>query len=77
MTRNAKGEWRSADFIKIERAKHLIGAHYRAELKRRLETLGYATEQTMVGSVPASKSPATARPPLGPSRPAGRRLWRG
>ncbi len=52
MTQNSQGEWRSADFIKIERAKHLIGAHYRAELKRRLETLGYATEQTMVGSVP-------------------------
>ena len=52
MTRNAEGEWRSADFIKIERTKHLIGAHYRGELKRRLEALGYATEQTMVGSVP-------------------------
>ena len=52
MTRNQKGEWRSADFIKIERARHLIGAHYRGELKRRLEALGYATEQTMVGSVP-------------------------
>ncbi|MDE0417755.1 MAG: relaxase domain-containing protein [bacterium] len=52
MTRNAEGEWRSADFIKIERSKHLIGAHYRGELKRRLEALGYATEQTMVGSVP-------------------------
>ncbi len=52
MTQNAEGEWRSADFIKIERAKHLIGAHYRGELKRRLEALGYATEQTMVGSVP-------------------------
>ena len=52
MTRNAEGEWRSADFIKLERAKLLIGAHYRSELKRRLEALGYATEQTMVGSVP-------------------------
>ena len=52
MTQNAEGEWRSADFIKIERAKLLIGAHYRSELKRRLEALGYATEQTMVGSVP-------------------------
>ncbi|MDE0047716.1 MAG: relaxase domain-containing protein, partial [bacterium] len=52
MTQNSQGEWRSADFIKIERAKHLIGAHYRGELKRRLEALGYATEQTMVGSVP-------------------------
>ena len=52
MTRNPEGEWRSADFIRIERAKHLIGAHYRGELKRRLEALGYATEQTMVGSVP-------------------------
>ena len=36
----------------LERAKLLIGAHYRSELKRRLEALGYATEQTMVGSVP-------------------------
>ena len=52
MTQNAEGEWRSADFIKLERAKLLIGAHYRSELKRRLEALGYATEQTMVGSVP-------------------------
>ena len=52
MTRNAEGEWRSADFIRIERAKLLIGAHYRAELRRRIEALGYATEQTMVGSVP-------------------------
>ncbi len=52
MTRNAEGAWRSADFIKLERAKLLIGAHYRSELKRRLEALGYATEQTMVGSVP-------------------------
>ena len=52
MTQNADGEWRSADFIKLERAKLLIGAHYRSELKRRLEALGYATEQTMVGSVP-------------------------
>ena len=52
MTQNAEGEWRSADFLHIERAKHLIGAHYRAELKRRLEALGYATVETMVGSVP-------------------------
>ncbi len=52
MTRNPDGEWRSADFIRIERAKLLIGAHYRAELRRRIEALGYATEQTMVGSVP-------------------------
>ncbi len=52
MTRNAEGAWKSADFIKVERARLLIGAHYRSELKRRLEALGYATEQTMVGSVP-------------------------
>ncbi|MCY4608619.1 MAG: relaxase domain-containing protein, partial [bacterium] len=52
MTRNAEGDWRSADFIRIERAKLLIGAHYRSELRRRLEALGYSTEQTMVGSVP-------------------------
>ena len=52
MTQNEEGAWRSADFIKIERSKLLIGAFYRSELKRRLEALGYATTQTMVGSVP-------------------------
>ena len=52
MTRNAEGEWRSADFIRLERSKLLIGAFYRSELKRRIEALGYATTQTMVGSIP-------------------------
>ncbi len=52
MTQNADGAWRSADFIKLERSKLLIGAFYRSELKRRIEALGYATTQTMVGSVP-------------------------
>ncbi|MDE0242711.1 MAG: relaxase domain-containing protein, partial [bacterium] len=52
MTQNAEGAWRSADFIKIERSKFLIGAFYRHELKKRIEALGYATTQTMVGSVP-------------------------
>ncbi|MDE0047781.1 MAG: relaxase domain-containing protein, partial [bacterium] len=52
MTQNEEGAWRSADFIKIERSKLLIGAFYRHELKRRIEALGYATTQTMVGSVP-------------------------
>ena len=42
MTQNAQGEWRSADFIKIERAKLLTRRPYRSELKRRLEALGYA-----------------------------------
>ena len=52
MTRNPEGAWRSADFIKLERSKLLIGAFYRSELKKRIEALGYATTQTMVGSVP-------------------------
>ncbi len=52
MTQNSEGAWRSADFIKIERSKLLIGAFYRSELKQRIEALGYATKQTMVGSVP-------------------------
>ena len=52
MTQNAEGEWRSADFIRLERSKLLIGAYYRSELKRRIEALGYATTQTMVGSIP-------------------------
>ena len=52
MTQNAESAWRSADFIKLERSKLLIGAFYRSELKKRIEALGYATTQTMVGSVP-------------------------
>ena len=52
MTRNAEREWRSADFIRIERAKHLIGAHFRGELKRRVVALGYDTEHMIAGSVP-------------------------
>ena len=52
MTQNAEGAWRSANFFKLERSKLLIGAFYRSELKRRLEALGYATTQMMVGSVP-------------------------
>ncbi|MCZ0951725.1 MAG: relaxase domain-containing protein, partial [Rhodospirillaceae bacterium] len=52
MTQNEEGAWRSADFIKLERSKFLIGAFYRHELKARIEALGYATTQTMVGSVP-------------------------
>ncbi len=52
MTQNVEGAWRSADFIRIERSKLLIGAFYRSELKRRIEALDYATKQTMVGSVP-------------------------
>lgn len=52
MTRNPEDEWRGADFIRIERAKHLIGAHYRGELRCRLEAPGYATVETMVRRVP-------------------------
>ena len=51
MTRNAEGEWRSADFIRLERSKLLIGAFYRSELNLRIEALGYATTQAMVGSI--------------------------
>ena len=52
MTQNAEVQWRSADFIRLERSKLLIGAFYRNELKRRIEALGYATTRTMVGSIP-------------------------
>ena len=52
MTRNADGEWRSAEFTAAFRAKKLLGAYYRAELRRRVEAIGYATVPTLVGTVP-------------------------
>ena len=52
MTRNEAGEWRSIEATAIRRNKRLIGAHYRNELARRLEALGYETVPTMIGSVP-------------------------
>ena len=52
MTRNAAGDWRSAEFTAVFRAKKLLGAYYRAELQRRVEAIGYATVSTLVGTVP-------------------------
>ena len=52
MTRNADGDWRSAEFTAAFRAKKLLGAYYRAELRRRVEAIGYATVPTLVGTVP-------------------------
>ena len=52
MTRNGAGEWRSIEATAVRRNKRLIGAHYRGELARRLEALGYETVPTMIGPVP-------------------------
>ena len=52
MTRNGAGEWRSIEATAIRRNRKLIGAHYRGELARRLEALGYETVPTMIGPVP-------------------------
>ena len=52
MTRNAAGDWRSAEFTRVSRAMKLLGAYYRAELQRRVEAIGYETVRTMVGPVP-------------------------
>ena len=52
MTRNGAGEWRSIEAPAIRRNKKLIGAHYRDELARRLEALGYQIVPTMIGPVP-------------------------
>ena len=52
MTRNGAGEWRSIEATAIRRNKKLIGAHYRGELARRLEALGYETVPTMIGPLP-------------------------
>ena len=52
MTRDRSGRWRSAEFTAVQRAKKLIGAHYRNELQRRLLEIGYVTVPTMVGGTP-------------------------
>ena len=52
MTRNAAGEWRSVEPTKLLRGRKLIGAYYRNELARRLQSLGMAVTPTMVGEVP-------------------------
>ena len=52
MTRGPDGRWRSADFTLVNRAKRLLGAHYRAELQQRLAAMGYATVRRMIGDVP-------------------------
>ena len=52
MTRDAQGTWRSAEFTALERAKLLVGAHYRKELRKRLEAIGYAAVATEVGDMP-------------------------
>ena len=52
LTRGPGGDWRSADFTLVSRSKRLLGAHYRAELQRRLHAMGYATVRTMIGDVP-------------------------
>ena len=52
MTRNAAGDWRSVEPTKLLRGRKLIGAYYRNELARRLQSLGMAVTSTMVGNVP-------------------------
>ncbi len=52
MTRNGVGEWQSIEATAIRRNKKLIGAHYRNELARRLEALGYGIVATMIEPVP-------------------------
>ena len=52
MTRNGAGAWRSIEATAIRRNKKLIGAHYRNELARRLEALGYGIVPAMIGPVP-------------------------
>ena len=52
MTRNASGEWRSVEPTAIRRSEKLIGAYYRNELARRLQSLGMATTPTLIGRVP-------------------------
>ena len=44
--------WRSIEATAIRRHRKLIGAHYRNELARRLEALGYETVPVMIGPVP-------------------------
>ena len=52
MTRDRAGRWRSAEFTLTERAKLLLGAVYRDELRKGLEKMGYATVPTLVGRMP-------------------------
>ena len=52
MTRNAAGEWRSVEPTMIRRSEKLIGAYYRNELARRLQSLGMAVTPTLIGRVP-------------------------
>ena len=52
MTRSGAGEWRRIEATAIRRNKRPIGAHYRDELARRLEALGYETLPTTIGPVP-------------------------
>ena len=52
MTRNASGEMRSVEPTMIRRSEKLIGAYYRNELARRLQSLGMATTPTLIGRVP-------------------------
>ena len=51
MTRDGAGEWRSAEFTRLERSRLLLGAFYRNELRKGVEALGYATRTTLVGRV--------------------------
>ena len=52
MTRGPDGSWRSLDTGRLHAQKHLIGAHYRNELARRLRDMGYDLTPTMIGHVP-------------------------
>ena len=52
MTRNAAGVWRSVEPTAIRRSEKLIGAYYRNELARRLQSLGMAVTPTLIGRVP-------------------------
>ncbi len=52
MTRNASGEMRSVEPTAIRRSEKLIGAYYRNELARRLQSLGMAVTPTLIGRVP-------------------------
>ncbi len=52
ITRGSAGDWRSIEPTALHRRKKLIGAHYRNELARRLQELGYEIVPTMIGPVP-------------------------
>ena len=62
MTRNASGEWRSVEPTRIRRSAKLIGAYYRNELARRLQSLGMAVTPTLVGRVPGFELAGYDRP---------------